>query len=112
MGDGILAAGSNTNYDGPGVPVQTVVTVVPHHGGKAPAIQKSGRGGAAGATARYFLGSAQGQKAGLQLLLLLDDSARLSMASQLGVLREFIDRQPPSTLIGVGYMYNGTVNMA
>jgi hypothetical protein len=50
---------------------------------------------------------AQGDHAALELFILVDDSANSSLGSQLEDLRQFINAQPPSTLVGVAYMQNG-----
>lgn len=54
---------------------------------------------------------AQGPNAGLDLLVLLDDSSSSSLGSQLDDIRAFIAQQPPTTFIAVGYAQNGTVQM-
>ncbi len=48
-------------------------------------------------------------RAGLELYILIDDAADSTLASQYPELRRFIEAQPPSTLIAVGYMRNGSV---
>jgi hypothetical protein len=53
----------------------------------------------------------RGAQGGLQLFILIDDTSDTSLGSQLGDLREFISAQPETTLIGVGYMRNTTVNI-
>jgi hypothetical protein len=53
----------------------------------------------------------QGDHAGLEFVILLDDSASVSLGSQLEDLRQFINAQPPSTKIGVAYMQNGTAQI-
>jgi hypothetical protein len=50
---------------------------------------------------------AQGDRAALELFILIDDSANGSLGSQLEDLRQFINAQPPTTLVGVAYMQNG-----
>lgn len=55
---------------------------------------------------------ARGESAGLDLFILLDDASDSSVALQFDDLRAFIKAQPASTLIGVGYMRNGTVAIA
>jgi hypothetical protein len=47
----------------------------------------------------------------LELFLLFDDAAGSSLGSQLKDLRRFINSQPATTRIGVGYMRNGTVDI-
>jgi hypothetical protein len=51
----------------------------------------------------------QGEHAGLQLLILLDDGSGTGLSTQLNDLRDFITAQPATTSIAVGYMRNGTV---
>ena len=54
---------------------------------------------------------AQGDNAALQLMILIDDTLNTSVGNNLNDLKEFIKAQPPSTVIGVGYMSNAGVNM-
>jgi hypothetical protein len=51
----------------------------------------------------------QGEHAGLQLMILLDDGSGVGLSTQLNDLRDFITAQPATTSIAVGYMRNGTV---
>jgi hypothetical protein len=53
-----------------------------------------------------------GEQAPLDLFILIDDAAHTSLGSQLGDLRDFINELPPNTSVGVGYMRNGTVQIA
>jgi hypothetical protein len=55
---------------------------------------------------------ARGDRAGLELFILIDDAADSRIALQYDDLRAFINAQPASTLIGVGYMRNATVQIA
>lgn len=48
----------------------------------------------------------------LDLFILIDDAARPSVASQFDDLRTFINSMPANTSVGVGYMRNGTVQIA
>jgi hypothetical protein len=54
---------------------------------------------------------AQGDHAQLDVFLLLDDSSGLSLGSQLGDLRQFINAQPSTTRVGVAYMQNGAAQV-
>ena len=54
----------------------------------------------------------QGSNADLELFILIDDASQLSLGSQLNDLRRFINTQPASAAIGIGYMRNGTVDTA
>jgi hypothetical protein len=89
--------------------VHMVVTAESRHGTNVPVISKD--------EVMVFEGRdkdtvtdwipAQGDHAALELFLLIDDSANGSLGSQLEDLRQFINAQPPTTLVGVAYMQNG-----
>ena len=49
---------------------------------------------------------------GLELFILIDDTAAANFALQYDDLKSFIKTQAPDTLVGVGYMRNGTVQIA
>lgn len=93
------------------VPVHMVVTVKPHHGQQVPAVAADDvkvfqKGKRDMVTSWVPL---QGDRAGLQLFLLIDDTSRDSLALQFSSVRKFIEEQPATTAIGVGYMRNGAV---
>ena len=94
------------------VPVHMVVTVKPrHNGGQVPALAATDvkvyqRDKQNMVTSWVPL---QGDRAGLQLFILIDDSSRTSLGLQFDSLKKFIEEQPETTAIGVGYMRNGTV---
>jgi hypothetical protein len=54
---------------------------------------------------------AKGDQAGLDLFVLIDDSSDARLGLQLDDLRAFIQAQPETTAVGVGYMRNATVNI-
>jgi hypothetical protein len=54
---------------------------------------------------------AQGDNAALQLMILIDDTLNPAVGGNLSDLKEFIKAQPPSTVIGIGYMSNAGVNV-
>jgi len=98
----------------PSVPVQVIVTVEAHHDKEAPVLNKE--------DVMVFqrkdrlrvtkLVPRPGEQAGLELFILIDDGSAVSLGSQLGDLRQFIETQPAATSIGIGYMRNGTVQVA
>ena len=96
------------------VPVHMVVTVKPHHGTQVPAVGaddvKVYQKGQLNTVASWV--PLQGDRAGLQLFLLIDDTSRATLALQYSSIDKFIEEQPASTAIGVGYMRNGTVFVA
>lgn len=101
------------NGPGPTAPVQMIVTVEARHGKEIPVLsqgdvmvfQKSQRLRATNLVAL------QGERAGLELFILIDDASSSSLGSQLNDLRQFIESQPVATSIGIGYMRNATVNI-
>ena len=53
----------------------------------------------------------EGEHAGLDLFILLDDAASDSLGSQLSDIQRFIDAEPATTRIGVAYMQNGAAQI-
>lgn len=97
-----------------GVPVQMVVTAEPKHGNDLPQITQQDVIVNQGHDRRPVTGwvQATGPHAGLELAILIDDSSGFQFGSQMDDIRAFISEQPPTTLVAVGYMQNGTVNLA
>ena len=54
---------------------------------------------------------AQGENAALQLFVLIDDTLDPGIGNNLNEIRDFINAQPASTMIAVGYMANASVNV-
>jgi hypothetical protein len=54
---------------------------------------------------------ARGDRAGLELFILIDDASNSKIGLQFDDLRSFINAQPATTLVGVGYMRNATVQI-
>jgi hypothetical protein len=96
-----------------GVPAHLVVTVEPRHGTDVPVIT--------GDDVMVYEGHdrdqvvqwipAQGEHAALELFVLIDDGANVSLGTQLDDIRKFISEQPETTKIGVAYMQNGTAQI-
>jgi hypothetical protein len=92
-----------------GVPSHMLVTVEPHHGSTIPAVNRE--------DVMVFEGKdrdtvtewipAQGDRAALELFVLLDDGSGSSLGTQLDDIRKFINAQPASTKVGIAYMQNG-----
>jgi hypothetical protein len=93
---------------------QLIVSVEPKHGSQIPVITQQDiqvhQGHDRMPVTAWI--PAKGDKAGLELAILIDESAGFSLGTQLNDVRNFINEQPPSTLIAVGYMENGTVKLA
>lgn len=96
-----------------GVPVQMIVTVEARHGAEIPVITKQDvmvyQGRNRDQVTDWL--PAQGDNAGLEFFILLDDGSGMSLGSQLDDIRHFILDQPSSTEIGIGYMRNGTARI-
>jgi hypothetical protein len=54
---------------------------------------------------------AQGDNAALQLMILIDDTLNTSVGNSLNDIKDFVKAQPPSTIVGIGYMSNAGVNV-
>jgi len=54
---------------------------------------------------------AKGDSAALQLFILIDDTVGSAIGNDLNDIRDFINAQPASTVIAVGYMANAAVNV-
>lgn len=104
-------ASDNKEDSSAGVPVHMIVTAKPRHGGQAPAVGVNDvkvyqRNKLETVTGWVPL---QGDRAGLQLFIVIDDTSRSSLGLQLDSIKKFIEEQPDTTAIGIGYMRNGTV---
>jgi len=96
-----------------GIPVQLLVTVEPKRGSDVPEIKRE--------DVMVFEGKnrdqvtdwipARGDRAGLELFILIDDNADTSLGTQFEDIRKFIHAQPASTKIGIAYMRNGTAEI-
>jgi hypothetical protein len=94
--------------------VSTVVSVEARHGKDVPVINRE--------DVRVFQGkernqvtnwvALQGDQGGLELFVLIDEASGSSVASQFDDLRHFLNSQPPTTAVAIGYMQNGTVQIA
>lgn len=107
---------SSSSPQGPSaetVPVKTVVSVEAKYGKDVPEIKRE--------DVRAFLNRKRvpvtdwvplrGDQAGLEIYVLIDESVNQNVASQFDDLRRFMNAQPPTTLLGVGYIRNGTVEI-
>src|SRR5579884_1294472 len=91
-------------------PVSTVVSVEAKHGKEVPAVYKE--------DVRVFQEKTrvavkdwvplQGAQGALELYILIDDATDTSIGQQFDDIRKFINGQPVTASIGVGYMRNGT----
>ena len=95
------------------VQVSTVVSVEARHGKDIPAVNRE--------DVRVFEDRnrlqvtdwipLQGDQSSLELFILIDDASNTTLASQFEDMRRFMNAQPPTTAIAVGYIQNGTVQV-
>ena len=96
------------------VPVTAVVTVLGPKFTPPPAIGKGDvtvREGQAAKTVNDWI-PAQGDKAGLEFAIVIDEADRRNVAKQFDDLREFIKALPNSASVGVFYADTGTISQA
>lgn len=108
----VLALGAVATARAQGtVPVTTVVTALGPKYTPPPALSMTDINVFEGKDKRTVTSftPAQGDKAALQLAIVIDDSSNNSLGNQLSDIRNFINAQPRSTSIGVFYASNGGV---
>lgn len=109
-----LASGLAAQPDVPGTPTSMVVTIEPKHGKTIPPIESADievQQGKQRDRIVNFEPAGQGGKK-MQLLLLISDSARGTFNTEISILKSFITSLPATTEVGIGYMRNGTNQMA
>jgi hypothetical protein len=110
---GITLAAATIGPDEKAVPVQMTVTANVEDGKRAPQIAKEdvfvNKGKERLGVADWV--AARGDRAGLELFILIDDASITSLGIQLKDLRDFIKAQPPTTSVGVGYARNAVVEI-
>ncbi len=95
------------------IPVSVVVSVEAKHGKDVPSVTRDDVSVFRGRDRLKVTGwiPLQGSQSGLGLLILIDEGSGLNVASQFGDIRNFMNSQPDSTAIAIGYMQNGSVRM-
>jgi len=97
-----------------GVQAQAVVTVMPKSGTGAPVVTESQIqvkiDNKAGTVSSWT--PLRGERSGLQIVVLIDDSARSSVSLQFKDLKNFIQQLPEGAQVGVAYMQNGRAVIA
>src|ERR1700675_530538 len=95
------------------VPVHMVVTAEAHRGPDVPEIRKEDVRVYQARERRQVADwtPLRGERGALQLFILLDNSSHTNVGSQFGEIRSFIESQPPTTAVGIGYMRDGTVDI-
>ena len=91
----------------PGVPTSIVVTVEAKRGRAIPPLEPQDIAVLQGKDKRPIDSFAPAAETPMQLLLLLDDSARATFDTEIPTLKQFINALPPNTEVAVAYMRNG-----
>jgi VWFA-related protein len=91
----------------PGVPVSVVVSVEAKRGKTIPSVEAHDLAVYEGKDKRPITGLEPASQRPMQLLLLLDDSARATFDTELPTLKQFIVSLPANTEVAVAYMRNG-----
>jgi hypothetical protein len=92
-----------------GVPVSTVVTLEPKRGKTIPPVEAQDvlvREGRDRRPVTSFV-PLHGEQGSLQLMLLIDDSARGTFDTEITTLKHFVNALPPEAEVAVAYMRNG-----
>lgn len=93
----------------PGVPVTVVATVEPAKDSPRPAIAPQDILVSHSNQRLDLTNVSPVRTAGMQLWVVIDDGSSTNIGVQLADLRKFIQQQPASTEVGVGYIHNGFV---
>ncbi|MFZ0663790.1 MAG: hypothetical protein WAM66_13935 [Acidobacteriaceae bacterium] len=90
-------------------PVKTVITVLPKHSEEPPSIQpqnvKVKVNGKSVETESVT--PLRGDRAGLELVIMIDSGARTSLGQELAEISNFVKSLPPTTEVAIAYMTNG-----
>jgi len=107
----LVVAQETASATGPAV--NLVVTVEARHGSSVPEVTRDDVMAYEGRDRDRVTGwlPLQGDHAGLEFFIMLDDSSNVTLGSQLEDIRQFINAQPPTTKIGVAYMSNGNAQV-
>ncbi len=97
-----------------GVPAQIVVTLGHHYGQPPPVLTKYDLTVSEGYQSLPVtnLIPLRGDRAGLELFLLVDHCSNCEPGSKFQELSQFIRSQPPTTSIGIAYILNGQLQVA
>ena len=105
----IICTAQSSNASG--VPVSVVVTLEPKHGKTIPTIETQDIQVKEAGERRPVESLKPLANSGMQLMLLIDDSARGTFDTEISTLKQFITSLPPNFEVGVAYMRNGMAEM-
>jgi len=113
----LVALGSSTTAQQTpsmnGTPVHMIVTVEPKKGAEGPVVNREDvmvhEGKNRDQVTEWI--PAQGEHAGLEFYVLIDDGSSPALDTQLGDIKKFITGLPSTTQVGIAYMQNGTARI-
>lgn len=91
----------------PGVPVSVLVTLEPNRGKTIPPVDAQDISVMENRAKRPVTSFVPAGQMPMQLMLMLDDSARATFDTEIPVLKQFINALPPNAQVAVAYMRNG-----
>ncbi|HEY7306377.1 MAG TPA: hypothetical protein VH601_19795 [Bryobacteraceae bacterium] len=95
----------------PGTPVSVVVTLEPRREKTIPTVEQQDISVYQGKDRRPVTGFVA-LRGPMQLMLLIDDSARSSFNTEISALKSFVNALPSETEVAIGYMRNGYTQVA
>jgi VWFA-related protein len=96
----------------PGVPVSILISVEAKRGKTVPSVEPQDIAVFEGRDKRPVTGFVSVGESPMQLMLLIDDSARATFDTEIGTLKQFVNSLPANTEVAVAYMRNGMAAMA
>jgi hypothetical protein len=106
----VLSATGMHAQPSPGPAAQMVVTVEPRHDGQLPPISQGDISVSSGKEHLTVLDWVPAANVPAQVFVLIDEGANTTIGTQFPALKRFFTDLPPGTLVGLGYMRNGTVD--
>lgn len=113
---GLVCLTASLTYAGqassaPGVPVSVVVTLEPKHGKTIPAVEAQDIQVKEAGERRPVEQLTALAQSGMQLMLLIDDSARGTFDTEIQTLKQFVTSLPPNFDVAIAYMRNGMADI-
>lgn len=110
---GTMLGTIHENQPVPAVPVQMTISVEAHHGKEVPALNREDVMVFQNKTRLPVMNlvPCSGENSTLELFILIDDASSFTLGSQWTELQQFIEMQPATTSIGIGYMRNAAVDV-
>ncbi|HEX4749511.1 MAG TPA: hypothetical protein VH302_08225 [Bryobacteraceae bacterium] len=106
----LMCAAQSSNV--PGIPASVIITLEPKHGKTIPPVEARDLQVKESGERRPVQQLTPLGQSGMQLLLLIDDSARGTFDTEIPTLKQFIMSLPPNFEVGVAYMRNGMAAMS